>query len=52
MAIKNTQIEDKGIRPSKSDTSIEFNYPEHNITIKASSKKEADNKLRELIKNI
>jgi len=52
MAIKNTQIEDKGIRPNKTDGLIEFNYPEYNITIKASSKKEADNKLRELIKNI
>ena len=52
MAIKNTQIEDKGIRPDKADALIEFNYPDHSITIKASSKKEADNKLRALIKKI
>lgn len=49
MAIKNTQIEDKGIRPNKSDNQVEVNYPEHNITIKASSKEEADEKLKELI---
>ena len=52
MAIKNTQIEDKGIRLNKSDALNEYHYPEHKITIKASSKKEADNKLRELSKNI
>ena len=52
MSIKKSQIEDKSIRPNKSDGQIEFNYPDHNITIKASNKKEADYKLKELIKNI
>ena len=51
MAIKNTQIEDKSIRPEKNQELVEFNYPEHNITIKASSKEEADKKLKEIINN-
>ena len=49
MAIKNTQIEDKSISPEKNQELIEFNYPEYNVTIRASSKEEADNKLKELI---
>ena len=52
MSIKKSQIEDKSIRPTKPDTLSEFNYPDHNITIKASNKEEADNKLKDLIKTI
>jgi type IV secretory pathway VirB4 component len=61
MAVKKSQIEDKSIKPdkekedvsgnreSKKEKEKEFNYPEHNITVKAKSKKEADKKLKELI---
>lgn len=57
MSIKKSQIEDKSLSPNDSDETkpeikikpVEFNYPDHNITIKASSKKEADEKLKELI---
>lgn len=60
MAIKKSQIEDKALRPDKEKEDIpkdqeskkekgrEFNYPEHNITVKAKNKKEADKKLNEL----
>jgi len=61
MAVKKSQIEDKALRPDKENEDIpetrenkkepgrEYNYPEHNITVKAKSKKEADKKLNELI---
>lgn len=60
MAIKKSQVEDKSIKPDKENEDIsevrdkkekgrEFNYPEHNITVKAKNKKEADKKLKELI---
>ena len=61
MAVKKSQIEDKALKPdketedvsesreSKKEAGREYNYPEHNITVKAKSKKEADKKLNELI---
>jgi hypothetical protein len=61
MAVKKSQIEDKSIKPDKENDNFpesrenkkepgrEYNYPEHNITVKAKSQKEADKKLNELI---
>ncbi len=63
MAVKKSQIEDKALRPDKevqseriknkeekkNEKKQEFNYPEHGITVKATSKKEADKKLKEII---
>lgn len=58
MAIQKSHIEDKSIRPDKSDTQsrednlkeIEFNYPGQ-VTIKAKSKKEADKKFNKFKKD-
>jgi hypothetical protein len=41
--------QDKEQPVRKMEHQKEFNYPEHNITVKAKSKKEADKKLNELI---
>ena len=60
MSMKKSQIEDKSIRPNKSDTKIEdketngsteqeFNYP-GKVTVKAKSKEEADEKFKKLNK--
>jgi hypothetical protein len=61
MSIKKSQIEDKSIRPNKTDTRDEtdrltkadalqeYNYPGQ-ITIKAKSKEEADEKFKKLNK--
>lgn len=37
------------VRENKKEPGREYNYPEHNITVMAKSKKEADKKLNELI---
>jgi translation initiation factor 2 alpha subunit (eIF-2alpha) len=49
MSIKKSEIEDKSIKPSKSDNLTEFNYPEYNITVKAKNQAEADELLNQII---
>ena len=44
----NKAISNKDIA-EPTDKLVEFNFPEHGITIKAKTQKEADEKLKELI---
>jgi hypothetical protein len=47
--VSKMEHQSKGREVPKMEHQKEFNYPEHNITVKAKSKKEADKKLNELI---
>lgn len=49
MSIKKSKIEDKSIRSNQSDTKQAFNYP-GKVTIRANSKKEADEEFKKLNK--